>query len=191
MNRSAVNQVVKDASAMFKNNGWHLPPEPKWDVTDFGLGDFNSYGLVLVNLAEEAEYCEKLMYAKKGMTTPCHAHKMKKEDIIVRNGRLAIQIWKGKPGEDKKGDPFKIKINGLFSKVYSGDILKLSSGERVTLVPGIYHEFYPLSDECIIGEVSTANDDLHDNFFINEDIGRFSDIIEDELPIVKLISDPE
>ena len=176
---------------MFKNNGWHLPPEPKWDVTDFGLGDFNSYGLVLVNLAEEAEYCEKLMYAKKGMTTPCHAHKMKKEDIIVRNGKLAIQIWKGKPGEDKKGDPFKIKINGLFSKVYSGDILKLSSGERVTLVPGIYHEFYPLSDECIIGEVSTANDDLHDNFFINEDIGRFSDIIEDELPIVKLISDPE
>ena len=191
MNRSAVNQVVKDASAMFKNNGWHLPPEPKWDVTDFGLSDFNSYGLVLVNLAEEAEYCEKLMYAKKGMTTPCHAHKMKKEDIIVRNGRLAIQIWKGKPGEDKKGDPFKIKINGLFSKVYSGYILKLSSGERVTLVPGIYHEFYPLSDECIIGEVSTANDDLHDNFFINEDIGRFSDIIEDELPIVKLISDPE
>ena len=191
MNRSEVNQVVKDASAMFKNNGWHLPPEPKWDVTDFGLSDFNSYGLVLVNLAEEAEYCEKLMYAKKGMTTPCHAHKMKKEDIIVRNGRLAIQIWKGKPGEDKKGDPFKIKINGLFSKVYSGDILKLSSGERVTLVPGIYHEFYPLSDECIIGEVSTANDDLHDNFFINEDIGRFSDIIEDELPIVKLISDSE
>ena len=190
MNRSEVNQIVKDASAMFKNNGWHLPPEPKWDVTDFGLGDFNSYGLVLVNLAEEAEYCEKLMYAKKGMTTPCHAHKMKKEDIIVRNGKLAIQIWKGKPGEDKKCHPFKIKINGLFSKVYSADILKLSSGERVTLVPGVYHEFYPLSEECIIGEVSTANDDLHDNYFINEDIGRFSKIIEDEPPIVKLISDP-
>ena len=190
MNRSAVNQVVKDANAMFKKNGWHLPPEPKWDVTDFGLGDFNAYGLVLVNLAEEAEYCEKIMYAKKGMTTPCHAHKLKKEDIIVRNGKLAIQIWKGKPGENKNGEPFNIKINGLFSEVYSGDILKLSSGERVTLVPGIYHEFYPLSDECIIGEVSTVNDDLHDNYFINQDIGRFSNIIEDELPIVKLISDP-
>ena len=66
----------------------------------------------------------------------------------------------------------------------------MSSGERVTLVPGVYHEFYPLSEECIIGEVSTANDDLHDNYFINEDIGRFSKIIEDEPPIVKLISDP-
>ena len=66
MNRSVVNQVVKDASAMFRNNGWHLPPEPKWDVTDFGLGDLSSYGLVLVNLTEEEEYCEKLMYAKRG-----------------------------------------------------------------------------------------------------------------------------
>ncbi len=37
----------------------------------------------------------------------------------------------------------------------------------MTLVPGVYHEFYPVSAECIIGEVSTANDDLHDNFFVD------------------------
>ena len=41
----------------------------------------------------------------------------------------------------------------------------------MTLVPGVYHEFYPLSDECIIGEVSTANDDLHDNFFVIPTLG--------------------
>lgn len=189
MKRSTVNQAVRDAAEMFKRCGWYLPPEPRWDVTDFGLGKFASYGLVLINLAEENEYCEKLMYARKGMTTPCHAHKKKKEDIIVRNGQLAIQVWKGKPGKDDPGLPFKIKINGKSEKVFSGDILKLVSGERVTLVPGIYHEFYPLSEECIIGEVSTSNDDLHDNFFVNENIGRFSEIIEDEPPVVNLVSD--
>ncbi len=189
MKRSTVNQIVKDAINFFAKHHWHLPPEPKWDVTDFGLGNFNKYGLALVNLAEEEEYCEKLMYAKKAMTTPCHAHKRKKEDIIVRNGKLAIQIWKGKPSDSIEGESLQTKINGKTETVYSGDILSLEEGYRITLEPGIYHEFYPLSDECIIGEVSTANDDINDNFFIDPDIGRFSEIIEDEPSIVKLVSD--
>jgi D-lyxose ketol-isomerase len=173
----------------FRKHHWHLPPEPRWDVTDFGLGHFDKFGLVLVNLTEEKEYCEKLMYAKKGMTTPCHYHKLKKEDIIVRNGKLAIQVWNGDPSGIPEGEKFRMKINGKLTEVYSGDILSVESGQRVTLEPGIYHEFYPLSEECIIGEVSTVNDDLHDNFFIDPDIGRFSEIIEDERPVVKLISD--
>lgn len=189
MKRSTVNQAVKDAIRFFKEHHWHLPPDPKWDVTDFGLGHFDKYGLVLVNLAEENEYCEKLMYAKKGMTTPCHSHNKKKEDIIVRNGKLAIQVWKGKPFETAPDEKFPVKINGVVEKVYSGDVLALESGHRITLEPGIYHEFFPLSEECIIGEVSTVNDDLHDNLFIDPDIGRFSDIIEDEPPVVKLVSD--
>jgi D-lyxose ketol-isomerase len=59
----------------------------------------------------------------------------------------------------------------------------------VTLVPGVYHEFYPVSEECIIGEVSTANDDLHDNFFVNPRVGRYPGIEEDEPPIWRLISE--
>lgn len=189
MKRSTVNRAIQDARNFFKKHHWHLPDEPRWDVTDFGLGDFDRYGLVLVNLAEEEEYCEKLMYARKGMTTPCHAHKKKKEDIIVRNGRLAVQVWKGIPEEATREASFQLKVDGRWETFQSGDLITLAAGQRVTLTPGIYHEFYPLSDECIIGEVSTANDDLHDNFFVNPDIGRFSEIIEDETPIVKLISD--
>ncbi len=189
MKRSAVNKAVKDALAFFDKHHWHLPPEPCWDVTDFGLGNFDTYGLVLINLAEEDEYCEKLMYARKGMKTPCHAHKKKKEDIIVRNGKMAIQVWQEEPGQGNNKEKISIKINGNWQSVPSGDIITLDSGQRITLTPGIYHEFYPLSEECIIGEVSTANDDLHDNFFINPDIGRFSEIVEDEAPVVKLVSD--
>lgn len=189
MKRSQVNQAVRDARRYFEKYNWALPPKPKWDVTDFGLDNFDSEGLVLINLAEETEYCEKLMYAKKGQTTPCHGHKIKKEDIICRNGELAIRIWQGRPDSADTSKSFQIKLNGDLNTFFSGDIITLQSGERITLEPGIYHEFYPISDECIIGEVSTANDDLHDNFFINENIGRFSEIEEDEPPIVKLVSD--
>ena len=188
MKRSQINQAVKDSSSYFKTNGWILPPNPRWDVTDFGLGDFDKYGLILVNLAEEPEYCEKLMYARKNQVTPAHTHKLKKEDIICRTGVLAIRVWNGHPKSGGSG-ALRLSINGNKVEFNSGDIIKLKSGERVTLTPGIYHEFYPETEECIIGEVSTANDDENDNFFVNMDIGRFSQIEEDEQAFVKLLSD--
>ena len=76
----------------------------------------------------------------------------------------------------------RIPVNHEAREVTSGAIIELEAGWRVTLVPGVYHEFYPLSDECVIGEVSTANDDLHDNFFVNPDVGRYPGIEEDEAP---------
>lgn len=188
MKRSQINKAILASTSFFENNGWALPPNPKWDVTDFGLGDFKKSGLVLVNLAEEPEYCEKLMYATKNQITPSHTHKKKKEDIICRKGKLAIHVWIGH-SKDASEEPFHLNVNGDSTTFNSGDIVKLRSGERVTLIPGIYHEFYPLSEQCIIGEVSTANDDVNDNFFVNEQVGRFSEIDEDEPALVKLVSD--
>jgi len=187
MKRSEVNHAIKESTSFFRKNGWTLPPKPRWDVTDFGLGDFKKYGLVLINLAEEVEYCEKLMYAFKNQVTPAHCHKIKKEDIICRNGILVVQVWHGLPNTNE--NRFQVKINGAFRKVASGEKINLHSGERITLEPGIYHEFYPVSDQCIIGEVSTVNDDLNDNFFVNSNIGRYTKIEEDEPPLVSLIGD--
>ena len=142
--------------------------------------------MVLVNLADEAEYCEKLMYVQRGMATPAHTHAKKKEDIICRWGELQITMWRGKPNMSLSG-PFSISVNGVSRSAEHGEVLHLSAGERVTLVPGIYHEFVSLSEECIIGEVSTANDDANDNFFINPEVGRFSEIEEDAPATVRLL----
>jgi len=188
MKRSEINHIIRAAQACFANHGWALPPLPRWDVTDFGLGDYRRYGLVLVNLAEEPEYCEKLMYARKGMTTPAHAHKKKKEDIIARCGELRVQVWAAEP-EKSTGRKFRLNVNNAWREVTGGDVIVLQSGERVRLTPGIYHEFCPASTECIIGEVSSANDDLHDNFFVNPDVGRYPGIEEDEPPLVRLVSE--
>lgn len=188
MKRSHINQLIRSATACFAEHGWTLPPNPRWDVTDFGMGKPAQYGLVLVNLAEEPEYCEKLMYASKGLTTPTHCHHAKKEDIIARWGTLRVQVWAGKPGETE-GRPFVLSVNNEPRAVTSGETIVLHSGERVRLVAGIYHQFYPESEECIIGEVSMANDDRHDNYFDNPSVGRYPNVEEDEPPLLRLISD--
>jgi len=189
LKRSVINQTVRDAQAAFARHHWRLPPAPRWDVTDFGLGDFGNYGLTLVNLAEEPEYCEKLMFAYKDQRTPAHTHHKKKEDIIARAGTLAVRLWPCRPGEAPADATFTVPVNGQPVVLKPGSVLEIEAGSRVTLVPGIYHEFWPATDDCIIGEVSTANDDLHDNFFVDERVGRFPGIEEDEPPLVRLVGD--
>jgi hypothetical protein len=189
MKRSEINHAYQAAKSCFEKNNWKLPPSPRWDISDFGLGEFAKTGLVLLNLAEEPEYCEKLMYCRQDQVTPMHSHAKKKEDIICRQGRLAIELWDGHPDKTAKGKPFRMKRNGLEVVVHSGEVAMLEAGERVTLTPGLYHAFWGASEECVIGEVSTANDDLHDNYFVDPDIGRYPGITEDERPLVRLVSE--
>jgi len=182
MKRSEINSAIQRSKDIFERHGWALPPNPRWDVTDFGLGDFEKCGLVLVNLAEQKEYCEKLMCVQKDQLTPMHCHAQKKEDIICRFGKLAIRFDVDTPN-------VKLQVNNDWDLVPADKPLVLASGERVTLTPGLKHEFWAESDYAVVGEVSTANDDVSDNYFKNEDVGRFSQIVEDEAPVVKLVSD--
>ena len=175
MRRSEINALVREASAIFERTGWALPPAPRWDVTDFGLGDVRRHGLVLINLAEEPEYCEKLMVAWRGMETPAHRHLVKKEDIVCRAGTLRIRLL------DEGA-----RLDGM--PVGPGEY-DLAAGSRVTLVPGVRHAFWPVSEWCVIGEVSTANDDATDNLFDDPQVGRFPEVEEDEPPMVRLVSD--
>jgi D-lyxose ketol-isomerase len=187
MKRSTINTIINDARACFAAHGWTLPPKPRWDVCDFGYDRLENFGLVLVNLCEEAEYCEKLMYAKKGMVTLRHGHAKKKEDIISRWGRFGITLWDRRHGGD--GETLSVQIDGEQRPVIAGEQIEIPAGSRITLCPGSFHSFVPLSDECIIGEVSTANDDVHDNIFTADDVARFPSIEEDVAAEVRLISE--
>ena len=183
MKRSEINAAVKEAKRAFASHGWALPPNPKWDVTDFGLGDFRKNGLTLVNLAEQPEYCEKLMYVRKDQVTPHHYHAAKKEDIICRWGELAIELY------SSKMQMIAAQVNGEVRQIPANKPFVLPAGERITLTQEIEHAFWAASEYAIVGEVSTRNDDLHDNFFHDKNIGRFSKLEEDEKPLVRLVSD--
>jgi D-lyxose ketol-isomerase len=189
MKRSVINAAYREALTIFESNGWPLPPHPRWDVSDFGSGDFDRCGIVLVNLADELEYSEKLIYMRPGQTIPAHTHRRKKEDIICRRGELAMEVWAGPPAADGRGAPLRIKRSGDWVVVAAGEPFTLAAGERVTLVPGVYHRFWPTRPETIIGEVSTANDDATDNVFAELAVARFPGIDEDEPAAVRLVSD--
>ncbi len=189
MKRSQINAAIRRAQAAFAASGWALPPEPRWDVTDFGLGKFEKLGLVLVNLAEEPEYCEKLMFSGANQMAPLHTHRVKKEDIICRSGSLMLELWADHPGRCERGAPVSIPRNGRPYIARNGEPFAISAGERVTLVPGVYHAFWGSGGGCVIGEVSTANNDATDNFFVDPDIGRFPEIEEDEPALVRLVSE--
>ena len=190
MKRSEINTAIRQASDAFQRAGWFLPPEPRWDVTDLGLGRFAEVGLVLVNLAEEPEYCEKLMFSMRGQLTPMHTHKVKKEDIIARHGELEIELWAEHPDQCARGTKLSIPRNGRPFEARSGEPFVIRAGERATLVPGVFHSFRAVGESgCVIGEVSTANNDQTDNFFVDPEIGRFPEIVEDEPALVRLISE--
>lgn len=191
MKRSEINQAYLDACDCFRRHHWALPPNPRWDITDFGLRDFAHCGLTLINLASQPEYCEKLMYARRDQRTPCHTHAKKKEDIICRAGQLMLWLWTNRPANEaaQPAAPVSVWVNGEAVRLPAGRSFVLEAGHRITLVPGVWHAFAPTSDKCIIGEVSTANDDRHDNIFLSPDIGRFPNIEEDEPAAIRLISE--
>ncbi len=82
----------------------------------------------------------------------------------------------------------EVATDARLRRLKAGDLLKLMPGESVTLLPGNWHAFWAEDGDVLMGEVSTVNDDLTDNYF-REPVGRFSAIEEDTAPVHLLVSD--
>ena len=116
MNRSRVNEILREGDAFIKSFGYIMPtfaylsPEEfkagdhsvlvergmGWDITDYGLGKFDELGLFLFTVrngvVEDIQngsgmlYAEKIMISRKDQLSPMHRHYLKAEDIINRGG---------------------------------------------------------------------------------------------------------
>jgi len=171
-----------------------------WDVTDYGEERFSEYGLFLFtirngNIEDLAKrsgmlYAEKIMISRDSQICPMHSHYSKVEDIINRaGGDLVLELYGSHDdGCIDRERGVDVAVDGMVRSIPAGDKLRLLPGESVTLVPGVWHAFWAEHGDCMIGEVSTVNDDLNDNWF-EEEIGRFSEIEEDEEPWRLLVSD--
>ncbi|CAM5400967.1 D-lyxose ketol-isomerase [Aquamicrobium terrae] len=224
MKRSRVNDIIRDADAFIRSFGYIMPPfaywtpeEMKarsessrgifdarlgWDITDYGQGRFDEFGLFLFTVRngrlEDMRkgagmlYAEKIMISRKDQLSPMHRHAIKTEDIINRGGgKLVLELFMSDRdgGVDPKAE-VSVPVDGTVRKLPPGGLLKLDPGESVTLFPGVWHAFWGEGKDVLIGEVSTVNDDLTDNIF-REPIGRFSEIEEDVPPLHLLVSDYE
>lgn len=162
-----------------------------WDVTSFGEDDFQQTGLTLFTLRNGSPggkpwhkpYAEKIMHVREAQVTPMHYHPQKMEDIINRGGGNLIVTLHNRDGDGLANTPVNVTLDGLSQTHAAGSQLRLSPGESVTLVPGIWHSFWGEEGlgDVLVGEVSMPNDDDHDNVFLTP-LARFNPIDEDEQP---------
>ena len=112
-------------------------------------------------------YAEKAMAAEDGQRAPHHYHVVKTEDIVNRGGaRFVVELFK----VDAQGAPLKERFRALKDvnvlDLNPGDQVRLEPGESLTLEPFIAHAFWAEGGAAVAGEVSLANDDTTDNYFL-------------------------
>ena len=210
MKRSEINRALRDMEKMIDRCSFKLPPfcyfTPEewnekgheydevrdnmlgWDITDFGMGDFDKVGFSLITLRNgnvsmdkyTKPYAEKLLYMKEGQSAAMHFHWNKMEDIINRGGGdLCMKLWKADQKERMTETPCTFQVDGITTTLRAGEILRLRPGQSITFEPYMYHTFWAEGGDCLAGEVSTVNDDTADNRF-HEPLGRYPQIEEDE-----------
>jgi D-lyxose ketol-isomerase len=221
--RSDVNRIMSEADKFIRSFGYIMPPfaywSPKefkerkaeakmiierncgWDITDYGLGEFEKTGLFLFTVRNGDNrdlgkgsgmlYAEKAMISRKDQYSPMHRHNLKAEDIINRGGgTLVIELCGDTDGLCDRTKGVDVYTDGILRKVKGGDKIKLAPGESVTLMPNEHwHAFWGEGGDVFIGEVSTVNDDNTDNVFEDPKVSRFGGIEEDEEPWHLLVSD--
>ena len=216
MKRSEINRALREMENMCREYRCYLPPfcsfTPErwaalghewdevrdcalgWDITDYGLGDFDRVGFSLVTIrngnramAERYPkvYAEKLLYLREGQYAPNHFHWFKTEDIINRGGgNVLIRVYNSLPDEsiDRVSD-VTVHTDGLERRVPAGTQIRLTPGESIHIQQRLYHDFTVESGTgpVLLGEVSQCNDDNTDNRF-EPPVGRFPAIEEDEPP---------
>ncbi len=219
MKRSQINRIIFESINFLDKMNFKLPPffywtladwadkgteydeirdcKLGWDVTDFGLGDFASTGLVamtirngILNSSEYPKpYAEKCLVVRERQVTPMHFHFFKMEDIINRGGHeLCIACYNASGQERLAATPVKLMVDGRRCEAEAGTVLRLKPGESITLPPRQYHTFWAEGGTTLVGEVSRTNDDNNDNRFLTAP-ARFSEIEEDEAVRYPLIGD--
>ena len=223
MKRSEINRALREMEDMCREYRWALPPfcgfTPEqwstlghewdevrdcslgWDITDYGLGDFDRVGFSLITIRNGNRamasrypkvYAEKLLYLREGQYAPNHFHWFKTEDIINRGGgNVLIRVYRAAPDEelDRVSD-VTVHTDGLARTVPAGTQIRLTPGESIHIPQRLYHDFSvePGTGAVLLGEVSRCNDDNTDNRFAPP-VGRFPDIEEDEPPYRLLCSE--
>ncbi len=171
-----------------------------WDITDYGQGKFDELGLFLftlrngdvndLNQGRGMLYAEKLLISREDQLSPMHRHNIKAEDIINRGGGdLIMELYPPAPdGSIDRNSGVTVPSDGCPVSVQPGEHLRLAPGQSVTLMPGVWHAFWAERGDCLIGEVSTVNDDKTDNVF-EKPLPRFSEIEENTEKEFLLVSD--
>jgi D-lyxose ketol-isomerase len=148
-----------------------------WNIVEFAPGGFASEGLSVFTLrmgdwrdlpkGAGRLYSEKALLAEDGQRTPYHYHRVKTEDIVNRGGaRFVVELVKVDPSGRKLDEPVQALKDATMIEVGPAGRVVLEPGESLVLEPYVAHSFWAEGGTTLAGEVSLANDDATDNYFL-------------------------
>ena len=159
-----------------------------WNIVEFEKDAFFRSGIAVFTLrmGDYRElsrgggrlYAEKAFVLFESQRVPHHYHRVKTEDLINRGGGvLGVNLVKVDADGKPLAEAITLERNGIEVSVPADTTLHLEPGESVVLPPGLAHAFIGVN-EVLCGEISLANDDATDNYFL-EPLPVPSPILED------------
>ena len=135
------------------------------EFADFGLGEFDKTGLILITYVNTSRVCSKEMVLLPGQTCPEHRHPAiggeagKEETFRCRYGMVYLYV-SGIPAPDPKGRA----PAGHEDKYTVWHEILLNPGEQYTIMPDTLHWFQSGPDGAVVSEFSTTSRDEADIF---------------------------
>jgi len=167
MKSSDIESTRKRGAEMLAKAGIAITSEERenLEVVDFGLGEFERTGLMLVVYINNDSYCAKEIVMSPGQTCSEHRHPPvaggpgKLETFRCRWGK----IWIYSEGEATSSP--KARLPEGSERYYTAfDEVELNPGEQYTIPSDTLHWFQAGPEGVIVSEFSTTSRDESDTF---------------------------
>ena len=161
------NHYSQLALSFFDKAGIVLTPEEKNHIefADFGLGEFDQTGLILITYVNTTRVCAKELVLLPRQTCPEHRHPSigsesgKEETFRCRYGVVYLYV-SGTP----TGSPHAAPPKGREAHYTAWHEIVLHPGQQYTLQPDTLHWFQAGQEGAVVSEFSTTSRDEADIF---------------------------
>lgn len=210
MKRSQIDSAIERAISNAKKYGvalpawaeWHPHQFEKtadgirqqklgWKVVDFGVGDFEHCGLVILVLCSPLTddsgepltkpahvgkhdypvtgFSRKYLFVQAGQTEPHHFHRQKarKEVSVLAGAPVRFELAWAENDTTLSSRDVDVAVDGIWHHLPANGSVVVKPGETITL-PGNLSHIISVAEggpDTIMMETSTANNDRSDNIF--------------------------
>lgn len=210
MKRSEIDSAIERAINNAKKYGVALPTwadwHPKqfevnadgirhqklgWKVVDFGMGDFEHCGLVILALCSSlvdehgeplskpahignydypvTSFSRKYLFVQAGQTEPHHFHRQKarKEVSVVAGAAVRFELAWAENDTTLSSRNVDVAVDGIWYHLAANESVVVNPGGTITLPSNLSHIISVAEGgpDTIMMETSTANNDQSDNIF--------------------------